>query len=617
LGSHETALPDAAAPTVSPAVALRFGPFELRPGTGELLKKGVPVHLRPQSLQVLALLAGRSGQLVTREEIQAKVWGNGTFVDFEQGLNHCIKEIRAAIGDHAEAPVYVETLARRGYRFIVPVERPGPSSRRWPRWWLLGAALVAVGALALGLSLSRSGPALSGKVMIAVLPLENLSGDSEQDYFADGLTEEIIAQLGRLDPARLGVVGRIPVREYQRDPRGFEAMGRELGVRYVLSGSVRRSGDRVRITTDLTQVSDKQQVWTETYDRELRDILSVQRSVAEAVGGRVLLAFAGRERPGTSQVNPEAYTLFLKGRYFWNRRDGAGLKKSIKYFEQSIAREADYAMAYAGLAQAYVTMGQRLPVSPAEYARKARLAALKALELDGELAEARVALAAVMGVYEWDWKGAEREFRRALELNPSHATGHHWYSHILRSQGRLEEALQRSRTAATLAPVSLIIGTDLGNMLLYTGDTEAARRQYQSIIEMDPRFAPAHRGMGRFYLMKGLAREAVASFERAASLSDNQRYQAWLAYAYLRASRQDDARAILDGLDPPPAGCAYDVATIHAGLGQRASALDLLERAYRDREPALHYLMIDERLEKLRSDPGLLSLARRIGLSAS
>jgi TolB-like protein/DNA-binding winged helix-turn-helix (wHTH) protein/Flp pilus assembly protein TadD len=611
-----------------PGPTLRFAAFELRLDTGELRREGAAVRLRPQSLQVLALLAERSGQLVTREDIQARVWGDGTLVDFEQGLNHCIKEIRAALGDHAEAPAYVETLARRGYRFMVPVEhvqppppappvQPGPPPRRvWP-WASAAVAVVLVLALLL-FARSRTPAAVAPhRVVIAVLPFDNLSGDPDQDYFADGLTEEIVGQLGRLAPGRLGVVGRIPAMEYRRRPRSFDALQRELGVTHVLTGTVRRSADRVRITTGLTQVSDRRQVWSEVYDRELKDILTVQRHVADAVGARLLLALESRPaRAAASQVDPEAYTLFLKGRYFWNRRDGAGLRKSIECFEQSIARQPDYAMAYVGLAEAYVVLVQRTALPPAEVAPKARAAALKALALDPDLPEARVALAGVLGLLEWEWARAERELRRALDLDPSDPTGHHWYSHVLRTQGRLEEAMAESRTAASLAPLSLIIGTDLGNMLLYAGDLDGALHQYRSILEMDPTFAPAHRGVGRVQLARGDVTPAVASFERAVSLSDNPRYQAWLAYAYVKAGRSGDARALLAKLGQPLPGCAYDVATVHAALGDRRAALDWLQRAYDGREPALRYLMLDERLRDLREEPRLVSLWRDLAPSS-
>ncbi|HEX6737421.1 MAG TPA: tetratricopeptide repeat protein [Vicinamibacteria bacterium] len=606
---------------------LRFGPFELRLDTGELRKDGLGVRLRPQSLQVLALLAERAGQLVSREDIQARVWGDGTVVDFEQGLNHCIKEIRAALGDHAEAPVYVETLARRGYRFIVPVERvepqpppeaaapgaEGPQRRVWP--WATGVVAVVLVVALLFLARGRTPAAAApGRAVIAVLPFDNLSGDPDQDYFADGLTEEIVGQLGRLAPGRLGVVGRIPAMEYRRRPRGFDAMQRELGVTHVLTGTVRRSQDRVRITTGLTQVSDRRQVWSEVYDRELRDILNVQRNVADAVGARLLLALESRPpRAAVAQVDPEAYSLFLKGRYFWNRRDAAGVRKSIECFEQSIARQPDYAMAYVGLAEAYVVLAQRAALVPAEVEPKARAAARKALELDTDLAEAHVALAGVLGLLGWDWAGAERELRRGLDLDPSDPTGHHWYSHVLRTQGRLDEALAEIRTASSLAPLSLIIGTDLGNMLLYAGDLDGAARQYRSILEMDPTFAPAHRGLGRVQLAQGEVAAAVGTFEKAVSLSDNPRYQAWLAYAYVKAGRQADARALLGKLGHPLPGCAYDVATIHAALGDRAAALEWLQRAYESREPGLRYLMLDERLRDLRAEPRLVSLWHDLG----
>jgi TolB-like protein/DNA-binding winged helix-turn-helix (wHTH) protein/Tfp pilus assembly protein PilF len=608
------------------ARALRFGPFELRPETGELLKNGAPIHLRPQSLQVLALLAERAGELVPREEIQSRVWGSGTFVDFEQGLNHCVKEIRAALGDSAETPTYVATLARRGYRFVSPVDAApgagtaGGPSIRWPAAAsALFATIVAALALALAFTLKRPSNLDAGRTLIAVMPFENLSGDPDQDYFAAGLTEELTAALGRLEPARLGVVGRVPAMEYRDRRNGLEGLRRDLGVSYLLTGSVRRSGESVRITAALTQMSDKRQVWSEAYDRELRDILSVQRSVAESVGSRILLAFADTRsrRSEAAQVDPEAYTLFLKARYFWNQRDGAAIRKSIDYFEQSIARQPDYAGAYAGLAQAYVSLGHRTAVSPVDAARKAREIAQKALELDGELAAGRVALAGVKGMFEWDWRGAEREFRRALDLNPSDATGHHWYSHVLRSLLRLEEALAEIRTAAALAPLSLVIGTDVGNVLLYKGDVAGAKRQYQSILEMDPHFAPAHRGMGRALLAEDKPREAVAFFEKAVSLSDNPRYQAWLAHAYARAGRAGEARALLERFSAPLAGCAFDIGAAHAAVGDHKQAFTWLERALADHEPALRYLLLDERLEPLRADPAYASIVRRMGLPST
>jgi TolB-like protein/DNA-binding winged helix-turn-helix (wHTH) protein/tetratricopeptide (TPR) repeat protein len=608
-----------------PERTLRFGPFELRVRTGELFQEGRPVRLRNQSTQILVLLAERAGQLLTREQIRSEVWGDGASVDFEQGLNHCIKEVRAALGDRAEAPTYVETLARRGYRFIAPVEREEPlplaepRAVAGPRRALLaagGLGLVLIAVLAFLAWRARPVPVDPSRLMVAVLPFENLGG-AEQEAFAAGLTEEIVGLLARLDPGRLGVIGRRPAMEYQQRPRGLEAMRRELGVSHVLSGAVRHEDGRVRITAGLTQLSDQRQVWSEAWERELTDVVAVQRSVAEAVGGRLFQALAStRTRSRVTQVDPEAHTLYLKGRHFWSRYDAAGIRKSVECFEQSIARQPDYAAAYVGLAEAYVALALRTSTPPAELAARARAAATRALALDAELPEARVAMAGVMGPMEWDWPGAERELRRALDLNPGDPTGHHWYSHVLRSQGRLEEALTQVRTAASLSPLSLVIGNDVGNALLHAGHAEEAGRQYRSLLELDHDFAPAHRGLGRVHLARGAHHEAVRSFTRAAALAEGPREQAWLAFGHARAGQRAEAQAVLARLDPTAPGSAYDLAAVHAALGNRAAALEGLERACREREPALALLLLDERFRALHAEPGFQAVARKVGISS-
>ncbi len=415
----------------------RFGAFELDLSSSELRKAGVRVKLPPQPFKVLALLARRPGELATRKEIQQQIWGSETFVDFEEGLNFCIKQIRTALGDDAEAPRYIETLPRRGYRFIAPVEEPGHPA---------------------------------GRTMLAVLPFENLSGDSEQDYFSNGLTEEMITQLGRLQPERLSVIARTSAMTYKGSNKTVDQIGRELGVDYLLEGSVRREGDQVRITAQLIQVRDQAHLWAQSYDRNVSSILAVQGEVARAIAGEIKVAVTPEETrrlASARPVNPDAHEAYLKGRFHWYKLSRVHLDTALDYFQLALEKDPNYALAYVGIAYVWASRGDCGLVPSREAFPKVKAAALKARELDDTLAEVHELLANVRFFYEWDWGGAEREFQRAIQLNSNSAELRFYYSDFLISMRRPREWKAEIERALELDPFNFFLQCFFGWHLLY------------------------------------------------------------------------------------------------------------------------------------------------------
>jgi tetratricopeptide (TPR) repeat protein len=428
----------------------------------------------------------------------------------------------------------------------------------------------------------------------------------------------MISQLGRLQPARLSVVARTVARDYWKREHAVDALRRDLGVGYVLEGSVRQSGGRVTVTSRLIRTSDKRQVWGESFEAELRGILEVQGLMAQAVASRIQLTLSPGERARLRRpprVDPQAYRLYLRGRYFWNRWSVPALRRSVELLAESVRRQPDYALAHAGLADAYIALADQDPADPGDILRKAREAAQRALQLDASMAEAHAALGMVLAAHEFDWISAERELRQAIDLNPSYATARHWYSHVLRATGRLDEALAQIQIAEEAAPLSLIVVHNLGMVRLHRGELDRAVGRFRAVLDMDPQFAPALMGLGRAYLVQRRGAEAVEALERAATLTGgNARYEAALAYAYAVTGRQAEARRLLERLQQALAGRAYDIAAVHAGLGEVDAALASLDRAQAAGDPALRGLLVDERLQILRPRPRWRALARRTGL---
>ncbi len=626
---------------------LRFGVFEVDLRAGELRKHGLQVRLQEQPFQVLATLLEHSGEVVTREELQKKLWPADTFVDFDHGLNKAINKIREALGDSAESPRFVETVARRGYRFLAEVkvadatpvrgpelattaevrDRPDVAEKLGMPKRLLPSLVWKISAFALLLlvaslvtwklrSWNRPSPVIRS---LAVLPLESLSSDASQDYFADGMTDELISDLGQISALR--VISRTSVMGYKRARKPLPQIARELNVDAVVEGTVLRSGDQVRITAQLIEASTDKHLWSQSYEGELRDTLALQNKVARAIADQIRISLNPQEQAALKNVrvvNPEAYVSYLKGRYFWNKRTADNLKVALAYFSQAIEEDPKYAQAYSGLADTYALLGdwQYAVMTPKEALPKAKAAAVKALELDNALGEAHNSLAFCLDGFDWDLDSAGKEFRRAIELNPGYATAHHWYAWHLALLRRYDEAIGEMRKAESLDPLSLIINADLAELLALAHSYDESIQQSRKTIEMDPNFGLAHNHLGQAYLQKHMNDEAVAELQKAVQLSgDSPTCIANLARAYVASSKRSEAEKLLSDLKKrsnPSHSLASEIAVIYVALGDTGQAITWLKKGYEERfNPGV---LLRPGLDRLRSDPRFQDMVRRIGL---
>jgi TolB-like protein/DNA-binding winged helix-turn-helix (wHTH) protein/Flp pilus assembly protein TadD len=635
-----------------PTSVVRFGTYEVSLQSGEVRKAGMRVRIQQQPMKLLELLLERPGEVVTREELRGRVWPNESFGDFDQAVNIAIAKLRNALGDSAENPRYIETLPKRGYRFIAevsvveadaPTKRPeavapelpaaGPGHRpsgigfpvahRRRLSLTLGVitALVLVlilGILAIWLIRSRS-QAPIGIHSLVVLPLDNLSGEASQDYFADGMTDELITDLAQISALR--VISRTSAMVYKGARKPLPQIARELNVDAVVEGTVLRSGDQVRITAQLIQASDDKHLWAESYEGNVRDTLALQNKVAAAIAEKIRINLNPHEQAALKNakvVNPEAYESYLKGRYFWNKRTANGLKVALAYFNQAIEEDPKYAQAYSGLADTYALLGdwQYAVMTPKEALPKAKAAAMKALELDDSLSEAHNSLAFCLEGFDWDFEAAGKEFRRAIELNPGYATAHHWYAWHLSLVGRNSEAVAEMRKAENLDPLSLIINADLAELLLIAHLSDESIQQSNKTIEMDPNFALAHNQLAQAYLEKHMFGEAIAEIQKAIQLSGGSpTCTTNLARAYAASGKTAAAVGLLNDLkkgsasgDPHTA----EIAMIYAALGNKDQAMTWLEKSYEERfNPGV---LLRPGFDPLRSDPRFQDLVRRIGL---
>ena len=643
----------------SSARSVRFGVFEVDLRSGELRKRGTKFRLQGQPFVLLITLLKQRGEVVTREELQRTLWPEDTFVDFDHGLGTAINKLREVLGDSAANPRFIETLPRRGYRFIAPFEvigesqntvvsevppaKPEPAmgdllktsdpdqvdtpvvisagiNRPWPlRWKLSGFAMLLLSAGFLAWTLvpiRQSAPIRS----LAVLPLENLSGDPSQDYFSDGMTDELITELGQISELR--VISRTSAMTYRGAHRPLPQIARELNVDAVVEGTVLRSGNRVRITAQLIRASSDKHLWAQSYEVELRDILALQKEVARSIAVQIRIKLNPSERTGLNQpkaVNPEAYEAYLKGRYFWNKRTGESLKKAIGYFNQAIETDPNYAQAYTGLADSYALMGdwEYGVLPPTEAFPKAKAAASKALAIDNTLGEAHTSLAFVLDLFDWDWAAAEREYRQAVELSPNYATAHQWYTWHLIVLGKISEAITEMRRAESLDPLSLIISADMADVLLIGRRYDEAIQQSRKTLDMDPNFAVAHYQLGQAFVQKHMYDAGIAELQQAIRLSGgNKTFRSALAYAYATSGRRKEALEMLNDLQNRMNhgfSNASEIALIYVGLDEKDQAMSWLEKAYGERfNPSV---LIRPGFDPLRSDPRFQDLLRRIGLS--
>ncbi len=616
----------------APAEIFRFGIFHLDLKAGELRKAGVKVKLQDQPFRVLATLVDRAGQVVTREELRQNVWPTDVYVAFDQGLNNAIKKVRDALGDSADNPRFVETVARHGYRFLAPVSLVQAASATLPSGFtfskIRSTALIGLAVIFMLVPLAYWAwhrppvPARpsSEKAILAVLPFDNLSRDPDQEFFSDGLTEEMIAQLGRLSPERLSVVARGSVAKYKGSSAAVDQIGKELHADYLVQGSIRRATDRVRITVQLIQVRDQTDLWAESYDRELKDILALQDSVVRSIANQIRITLTPEQQrrlASPRQLEPAAYEAYLKGRYYWNKRTADGMQKASIYFQQAIDRDPAYGAAYSGLADCNSGLTWHGFNPPAEALPKANAAALKAIEIDSLSAEAHASLALVLN-HQSDWAGAEREFKRALQLDPHYANAHHWYGDYLSIRGRHDEALLEARQALELEPLNLMIGTWVGLRYYLAREYDRAIEQARNTVDLDPNFAAAHLVLGESYVQIGQYEQGLAELQKAASLSGNSPlYLAQVGVAHAVAGRKTKAFRIigqLQSISDKRYVSPYGLAQIYAALDDNNQTFKWLQTAYDDHAVWMSYLAVDPLFDRFHSDQRFQELVRRLAL---
>jgi TolB-like protein/Flp pilus assembly protein TadD len=575
---------------------LRFDVFELDVRTGELRKRGVKQRLQGQPLQVLEKLLKRAGDLVTREELRAEIWAADTFVDFDHSLHNAIARVRETLGDSAESPRFIETLPRRGYRFIERVQEVGEGG---------AAPRPRVDA---------------GQIQsLAVLPLDDHSSEPGHEYFADGMTEALISSLAKIKALR--VISRTSAMQYKGARKSLPQIARELNVDAVIEGSVLRSGSRVRIAAQLIHAGTDQHLWAESYERDFQDILSLQSEIARQIAEEVRVTLTPQERVrlgGTRQVNPEAHEQYLMGRYQWNKRNEGSVRKALAHFQRAIDLDPTYAHGYAGSADCYTILGYYNSVSPQDGYRKARAAAVRALALDDSLAEPQATLAVIKRDFEWDWTGADQEFQRAIELNPGYVEAYHWRSTMFSMLGRHEEALSEKKKALAMDPLSVVITTDVARMFYFNREYDRAIEQYRKALEMDVAFSSAHLWLAQAYQQKGLFDEAMESLKTGAHLAGDSAYAlARMGYGYAVSGNQAEARAVLGRLQSSSSEryvSPYDVAIVHLGLEERDEAIDWLRKALEERSPWMGYLGVEPQMDALRQDPRFREMLQRVGL---
>ena len=617
------------------ARTLRFGTFELNITTGELRKHGRKIRLQGQSLKILLCLLEEPGQPRSRDELRCKLWPTGTFVDFDHSLNVAVNRLRERLGDSAGAPRYVETVAGAGYRFVGVVEaddprqlEPEPPADASPDRnrriaWL--AITVACPLVLLAFALFYSGrvrnvPKAEGSriTSVAVLPLNNLAADERESYLADGMTEELITELARLGSFR--VISRTSIMRYKQTSRSISDIGRELNVDAVVEGTVRRSGDRVRVTVQLVGTAPEHHIWADAFEGDIRDVLNLQRGVAGKVANQILgkLAAPKATLRANKRLDPETYEAYLRGRHFLARRNADAMNKAAEYFQRAVHRDPQFAAAYAGLATTYDLLGMLGILAPEHCFPQAKYFADKALQLDGSLAEAYAARGHAADFYDLDWSASQQDFQRAIALDPSSAFAHHWYGEHFIAIGNAEWAVSELKRARELDPLSLPILSTLGRAHLYAHHYGDAMEHCRKVLELEPTFAMGHWCLGLAYTAERKYSMAAAEFERANELGTTPLYVCQLACAYAAIGKNVEARAMLQTLLQKARTThvsPYFLARIYAALGDKDEAFRWLETAF-DKRDHLTFLPLDFWTDAMRSDPRFFALLRRLHLPA-
>lgn len=609
----------------------KFGSFRLDPAERLLSSNGQIIPIAPKPFGILLVLVQRHGQVVHKDELIKLIWAD-TFVE-EANISQNVFLLRKLLGKDRAGRQYIETVPKRGYCFIGKVrEEPhrstdvGVKSRGQDRISSKGKQTID----------------LQNRFIssLAVLPLINASADPDTEYFSDGITESIINSLSQMSYLR--IVARTTVFRYKGREISVQDVAQEMNVENVLTGRVLVRGDSFNIQIELTNAVDESQFWGKQYDQRITDILDVQEEISKDVSAQLKLKYTSEELKRVIKChthNPEAYQLYLKGCYHQNKLTEEGLKKGVEYFQKAVDKEPNFALAYTGLADCYALGGLPLDPdsaliytelvdcyalvtsAPKESMSKAKAAALMALEIDDTLAEAHASLGFIRYRLDWNWLSAEKEYRRAIELNPNYAKAHYWLSMCLRTMGRLDEALAEAKLARELDPFMHIINVELGRTFYFARYYDQAIERYREVLELEPDFLPAHFRLGQAYVQKGMYKEAIVEFQRAIPLiGDNLEATAALAHVYALSGRTDEARQMLNklrALSPQRYVSSYDLAIIYVGLDDKDKAFEWLQNAYADRSVWLTGIQVEPMLDSLRPDPRFAELVRRIGFTTS
>ena len=614
---------------------LRFEAFEVHIYSGELRKNGRLVRLQEQPFQVLRALLEKPGEIVSREELKQQLWPADTFVDFDDGLNTAVKKLRDTLSDSSESPRYIETIPRRGYRFIGELETPkspqaGPLKatetkdvgmqeitpfRRRPVRLVLSLFSVAALIVAI-LVLRKSFSTPPANIQsIAVLPFSNLSGDPSQDYFADAMTEELTSDLGNI--AALRVISRTSTMHYKKTPKTTPEIARELNVDGVIEGSVLRSGDRVRITAQLINARTDRHLWSESYERDLKDVLALQSEIAHSIVGQVraVITPAEQKRLQPEPVNPAAYDAYLLGNYHASKRTRASLEKAIEYFQSAIHIDPAYAQAYAGLASAYLEQEVWSGLGLGKSADQVRANTLKAIELDGELAEAHSLLGDIYFQYDWDWAHAEAEFRRAIELNTNSPRAYQRYAFLLQTMSRHDEAIAAAHHAVELDPLSALYISDEGRIFYRARRYKDAIARYKRALELDPGYIPVFWRIAEAYEQLGNFDEALVWAQKHQQATGDQRLLLALrARMNAHMGKRSEAMKDLRTFEKNDKGGSESLlAAVCATLGDYDQAIAQLEKGVQTHS-FLPFVLVDPQLDRLRSDPRFKQLLKRVNL---
>jgi TolB-like protein/Tfp pilus assembly protein PilF len=564
----------------------RFGSFELDLASGELYKHGHKVAVPPKALEVLKALLERPGEVVTREELRARLWAANTFVEFDDSLNHAVKKLRQALGDSAEDPEFIETLPRYGYRLIasrVRATKPGQSIRS-----------------------------------LAVLPMANLSNDPQQEYFADGMTDALITDLSKIRV--LKVISRTSVMQYKGAKKPLPQIARELRVEGVIEGAVQRSGGQVRVTVQLIHARTDTHLWAGNYERDFRDVLSLQGEVARAVAREIKAVLTPEESTRLARarpVLPEAYDAYLKGQFHWYRLSPGHLDRALSYFQFALEGDPDYALAHVGIANVWLVRADAGFVLPSEGFPKARAAVLKALDLDETLAEGHITLANVTTLWDRDWPTGEREFRRAIELNPNSADGHFMYADFLTSMKRSEEWAAEIQRVLELDPVNPFFQCFYGWHLVYIHQYDEAVLQLREALAADPGFSSAHMGLWGALYMKGMHEDALVEAGKFFAVLGDHEVEDALRRGYAEGGYRRAMRFGAETLVKRSRRCyvpSVRIARLYAHAGENDQAIEWLQRACEQRETPLFHLSVAWDWDVLRDDPRFHDLLRRVGL---